>query len=47
VSIRFRHGSLGSVTYVTNGNSRYPKETLDVSVGGRSGRLDNFTPARV
>jgi predicted dehydrogenase len=47
VQIRFRNGSLGSVTYVTNGNNRYPKETLDVSAGGRTGRLDNFQSARL
>lgn len=47
VHVRFRRGSIGSITYVTNGNARYPKETLDVSVGGRTGRLDNFQKATV
>ncbi len=47
VQIRFREGSVGSVTYVTNGNGRYPKETLDVSLGGRTARLDNFSSYRV
>lgn len=47
VSIRFREGSLASLAYVTNGNGRYPKETLDVSAGGRTGRLDNFSRTSV
>jgi predicted dehydrogenase/threonine dehydrogenase-like Zn-dependent dehydrogenase len=41
-TVRFQNGSSGAVTYVTSGNSRYPKETLDVAAGGRSARLDNF-----
>ena len=40
--VRFRNGSSASITYVTTGNPRYPKETLDVAAGGRSARLDNF-----
>ncbi len=47
VQMRFRRGSVASVTYVTNGNSRYPKETIDVNVGGRTARLDNFQSGRV
>ena len=45
--MRFQNGSSGAVTYVTGGNSRYPKETLDVAAGGRSARLDNFKKATV
>ena len=41
-SVRFANGSAGTITYVTSGNSRYPKETLDASGGGRTARLDNF-----
>jgi len=44
-TVRFRNGSIGVVTYVTGGNSRYPKETLDAAAGGRSARLDNFRQA--
>ena len=42
-----RNGSIGTISYVTGGNSRYPKETLDAAAGGRSARLDNFQPAAV
>ena len=41
-TVRFKNGSCGTITYVTSGNSRYPKETFDAAAGGRSARLDNF-----
>ena len=47
ITVRFQNGSSGAITYVTAGNSRYPKETLDVAAGGRSARLDNFRKAAV
>ena len=47
ITVRFQNGSSGAITYVTAGNSRYPKETLDVAAGGRSARLDNFRKATV
>jgi predicted dehydrogenase/threonine dehydrogenase-like Zn-dependent dehydrogenase len=47
VSMRHADGSLASITYATDGDSRFPKETLDVSGGGRNARLDNFTRATV
>jgi predicted dehydrogenase len=46
-TIRFEDGSVGVIGYVTGGHPRFPKETLDVSGGGRSARLDNFTRATV
>ncbi len=42
VSLRFENGSIGTLSYVTAGNSRFPKETIDIAAGGRSARLDNF-----
>jgi predicted dehydrogenase/threonine dehydrogenase-like Zn-dependent dehydrogenase len=47
VTVRFQNGSSGVISYVTGGNSRYPKETFDVAAGGRSARLDNFRKATV
>jgi predicted dehydrogenase/threonine dehydrogenase-like Zn-dependent dehydrogenase len=47
VTVRFQNGSSGTITYVTAGNSRFPKETLDAAAGGRSARLDNFRSATV
>ena len=44
-TIRFKNGSIGAITYVTDGNSRFPKETLDTAADGRSARLDNFQTA--
>ncbi len=46
-TVRFQNGSSGTITYVTTGNTRYPKETLDAAGGGRSARLDNFQKAAV
>jgi len=45
--IRFASGASASVAYLTGGNVRYPKETMDVTGGGRSARLDNFKAATV
>jgi predicted dehydrogenase len=45
--IRFADSSLADITYTTDGHAKFPKETLDVSAGGRSARLDNFTRATV
>ena len=36
VVLRYADGSLASITYVTNGHPRFPKETFEVSSGGRS-----------
>lgn|SRR5579875_2116294 len=47
VSLRYPDGSLGTVTYFTNGNPRFPKETLEVASSGRVARLDNFKKATV
>ncbi|HET7277306.1 MAG TPA: bi-domain-containing oxidoreductase [Dermatophilaceae bacterium] len=46
-TLRYADGSLAAVTYTTGGDSRFPKETLDVAGGGRNARLDNFTRATV
>jgi predicted dehydrogenase/threonine dehydrogenase-like Zn-dependent dehydrogenase len=40
--LRFGDGSVGTVSYVTGGSPRFPKETIDVTAEGRNGRLDNF-----
>jgi predicted dehydrogenase len=47
VTLRFANGSVGTISYVAGGNSRFPKETLDITGGGRNGRLDNFQRASV
>jgi len=46
-TVRFQNGSSGTITYVTAGNPRYQKETLDAAAGGRSARFDNFKKATV
>jgi predicted dehydrogenase len=47
VVLRYADGSLATITYATDGESRFPKETLDVSGGGSNARLDNFTRGTV
>lgn len=42
ISLRFADGSIGTVHYFANGSKRFPKERLEVFVGGRVLQLDNF-----
>jgi predicted dehydrogenase/threonine dehydrogenase-like Zn-dependent dehydrogenase len=46
-TFRFAGGASGTVAYLASGNARFPKETMDVTGGGRSARLDNFKAAEV
>jgi predicted dehydrogenase/threonine dehydrogenase-like Zn-dependent dehydrogenase len=46
-TLRFDDGSVGTIEYLTDGNSRFPKETIDATGGGRNARLDNFRAATV
>jgi predicted dehydrogenase len=46
-TVRFQNGSCGTITYITAGNARYPKETLDAAANGRTARLDNFRDSTV
>jgi predicted dehydrogenase len=46
-TFRFASGASGTIAYLTGGNARFPKETMDVTGGGRSARLDNFKEATV
>jgi predicted dehydrogenase/threonine dehydrogenase-like Zn-dependent dehydrogenase len=47
VSLRYKDGSLGTITYFTNGHARFPKETFEAVCGGRVARLDNFKKGTV
>ena len=47
VTVQFGNGASGVISYLTGGNVRFPKETLDATGGGRSARLDNFRKATV
>ncbi|GAA1615365.1 MULTISPECIES: bi-domain-containing oxidoreductase [Kribbella] len=47
VTLRFANGSVGTITYVGGGNARFPKETIDITGGGRNARFDNFQRASV
>ena len=41
-TLRYADDSMASISYVTGGSPRFPKETIDLSGGGLTGRLDNF-----
>src|SRR5580692_8729857 len=45
--VRFGNGASGVISYLTGGNVRFPKETLDATGVGRSARLDNVRKATV
>jgi predicted dehydrogenase/threonine dehydrogenase-like Zn-dependent dehydrogenase len=46
-TVRFANGSVGTISYLTTGNARYPKENFDAAAAGRSARLDDFRQATV
>jgi len=46
-TFRFCGGASGTIAYLTGGNNRFPKETMDATGGGRSALLDNFRTATV
>jgi predicted dehydrogenase len=46
-TFRFANGAAGTIAYLTAGNARFQKETMDATGGGRSARLDNFKSASV
>ena len=46
-TFRFASGASGTIAYLTGGSTRYPKETMDATGGGRNARLDNFRSAAV
>ena len=42
VTLRYPDGSLGTITYLANGNKNYPKEKLEVFSSGRIAILNDF-----
>ena len=42
VSVKFEDGSVGTVTYLANGDVSFPKERVEISSTGRTAVLDNF-----
>ncbi len=42
ITLRFAEGSLGTINYLANGSRAFPKERLEIFVGGRVLQLDNF-----
>jgi predicted dehydrogenase len=46
-TLRFANEAAATLAYLTGGNVRFPKETMDATGAGRSARLDNFKSAAV
>ncbi len=42
IQLRFADGSVGSILYVSNGDSAFPKERLEVFGGGIAAAIDNW-----
>lgn len=42
ITLRFTDGSVGLVSYITNGSQKIPKERLEISCAGRTAQLENF-----
>jgi predicted dehydrogenase/threonine dehydrogenase-like Zn-dependent dehydrogenase len=42
ITLEFANGSLGTITYVTNGDAAFPKERLEIFGGGTTAVLDDF-----
>ena len=42
IQLKFEDGSIGTVNYLANGSKSFPKERLEVFVGGGILQLDNF-----
>jgi len=47
VLLRYDDGSIASITYLTNGHRRFPKEHFDYSNSGVTARIENFKRATV
>ena len=42
IQLSFQDGSIGTIHYFTNGSRKFPKEKIEVFVGGRILQLDNY-----
>ncbi len=42
LTFKYNDGSVGTVTYLANGNKNYPKEQVEVFCGGKIGLLNDF-----
>lgn len=42
ITLEFQDGSIGAIHYLANGHKAFPKERLEIFVGGRILQLDNY-----
>jgi polar amino acid transport system substrate-binding protein len=42
ITVKFDDGSIGNLVYLANGDKSLPKELIEVSSGGKTGRIHDF-----
>ncbi len=42
ITVKFRDGSVGTITYLANGDVSFPKERVEISSTGRTAVIENF-----
>ena len=47
VNIKFANGSVGTLTYIANGDKAMPKERFEISSGGKIGVIDDFKAGEI
>jgi predicted dehydrogenase len=47
VVVEYDNGAVATISYMTRGDPRYPKELLEVASHGMSAKLDNFVSAEI
>jgi polar amino acid transport system substrate-binding protein len=47
IKITFRNGSVGTITYVANGDKLLPKERLEIFGGGHAGIINDFRSGEI
>jgi len=45
INIKMKNGSIGSILYVASGDKRFPRERVEIFVGGAVGVIENFKSA--
>ena len=46
ITLNFADGSFGTINYLSNGSTKFPKERIEVFTDGKILQLDNFRKLR-
>jgi predicted dehydrogenase/threonine dehydrogenase-like Zn-dependent dehydrogenase len=47
INMELENGSLSTITYLSNGDSRVPKENIEIFGGGKTGIIDNWRSIKI